>query len=120
MGQIEKYANCNGFNLYELNEEFAELLHKHKDDTEVDGESRKDWLDICEDTDSDSDMSDSDKQGLKSWWANIMNAYDELCQKHEGLRGTFGWCCGAEWTEYAVNPWDVYVGDVEDADPKRL
>lgn len=112
--QLTGYTDCNGYNLYDLNKEFAELLKAHEDDTEVQGESRKEWLDVCEDWDSDTESSDVEKQEMKEWWSVIMNAYDELCSRHEGLRQTFSWYCGAEWTAYATTEWDVYVGGDED------
>ena len=99
----------NGFELMALNTEFAELLKKHDEDTEVQGESHEHFLELMEAVNNDPE--------LVSYHAAICNAWDELCSLHDGLRESgLSWFAGAEWTEYPNNPWDIYVGDGDELD----
>lgn len=110
----DEYTNRNGFNLYELNAEFGDLLRKHDGDTDVTGEGRAEWLRHCKDTDSESSWTDEDKQDDREFWAMAINAFDELCSRHPGLRESGqDWSAGAEWTKYAANEYDLFVGDYE-------
>ena len=99
----------NGFDLMVLNREFAELLKAHKDDTEVHGKSRGDFKHLMACVNND--------EGLVSYHASICNAWDELCNRHDGLRESgLSWFAGAEWTAYPNNDWDVYVGAGDELD----
>ena len=107
----------NGFELMALNREFAELLKKHEDDTEVQGESKESFESIKADTMSDPNFTDEDKADMVSYYAAIWNAWDELCDKHDGLReSNLSWWAGAEWTDYPNNAWDIYVGTGDELD----
>ncbi len=102
-------VTVNGFELMALNREFAELLKAHEDDTEVHGESRENFKQLMECVDNDED--------LVSYHAPICNAWDELCDRHDGLRGSgLSWFAGAEWTDYPNNDWNVYIGTGDELD----
>lgn len=97
------------FDLMALNHEFAALLKKHEDDTEVKGKSHNDFIELMQAVDNDED--------LICHHASICNAWDELCDKHEGLRESeYSWYAGAAFTEYPDNPWDVYIGTGDELD----
>lgn len=108
---MEDYTNCKGFNLYEINKEFKQVLSKHAEDSEVIGPSREEWLNVCEYHNDTSDADDANI--LNNYWACIMNAYDEMCERHQGLRDAFGWSAGAEFSPFENNDWDVFIGDGE-------
>lgn len=100
-----------GFDLYALNIEFADLLRKHDDDMDVNGESRPKFLEILKDAES----GNADVASISNFWATAFNAYDELCSLHPNLRETFDWYCGAVATAYPNNEYDLYIGESEDA-----
>lgn len=100
-----------GFDLYALNVEFADLLRKHDDDMDVNGESRQKFLEILKDAES----GNADVASISNFWATAFNAYDELCSLHPNLRETFDWYCGAVATAYPNNEYDLYIGESEDA-----
>lgn len=100
-----------GFDLYALNVEFADLLRKHDDDMDVNGESRQKFLEILKDAES----GNADVASISNFWATAFNAYDELCSLHPNLRETFDWYCGAFTTPYPNNEYDLYIGESEDA-----
>lgn len=98
-----------GFDLMALNREFAELLEKHDTDTDVQGESRKDFLDFVSIAENDPN--------LISYHAAICNAWDELCDNHHDLRKSgLSWYCGGSLTDYPKNPWDIYIGTGDELD----
>lgn len=98
----------NGFDLIALNREYAELLRKHENDTDVQGESREHFLNFGD---------AKDETDMIKYHASICNAWDELCSKHEGLRDSgLSWYAGAQWTEYPANLWDIYIGTGDELD----
>jgi hypothetical protein len=102
--------------LYEINSEFQTLLKKHKDDTDVLGPSRKEFLNVMSDFDDfkkEGVLTQEDFDSEKNFRAMAWNAYDELCSMYEGLRETYGWWYGAEFVGYD-SIYDLYIGTGEE------
>lgn len=91
----------DGYDLYDLNAEFEELLCKHEDDTDVKGASREHFLDM---------ISEEDDIDIIQFDAMACNAWDELCDNNPGLSESgLNWWYGAEFAGFP-NPYDLYVG----------
>lgn len=105
---MAKRIYANGFELMAINREFINLIRKHENDMDVQGESRECFLNFG---------TANEGSGLKKYFASICNAWDELCALHSGLRESgLAWFAGAEWTEYPNNSWDVFVGKGNELD----
>jgi len=96
------------FDLIAINLEFQKLLKKHENDTEVTGVDKKAFEEVTCD----------EKESIRKFWAMAYNAYEELCNKHQGLRDTYGWYAGADGAGYP-NPYDLYIGTEDEEEQRR-
>ena len=89
-----------GWDVDDLNKEFTDLLDEHEEDTDVKGDSRAEFEQLTKDPEAN-----------RQYFAVIMNAWDELCSRHDGLKESgLRWFAGAEFVGYG-NSYDVYIGD---------
>lgn len=103
------------FDLIAINQEFQKLLKKHENDTEVTGVDKKAFEDV---TSYHEEDKCGNEESLRKFWAMAYNAYEELCNKHQGLRETYGWYAGADGAGYP-NPYDLYIGTGDEEEQRR-
>lgn len=104
------------WDLRQLNTEFQNLLAEHEDDEpSVPGASHDEFEELRSGN-PEAYGGEEDFNGECQYRAQILNAWDELCMRHPGLRDSgLSWWCGTDSVGFS-NKWDLYIGTGDEQD----
>ena len=104
--------------LFQLNEEFCELLGKHYGKDYVEGIDDEEFEELKDSIMEDDTFTEHEKRQMILFHAMPYNAFNELCQRHKEIVGKLHWFCGAEFTRFRNVTDDYYVSYDDEIESK--